>query len=295
MSLRVFHLLLFFAGLGCVVSCKKAEKQSISDIKGKLFIIGGGKRPPDMLKTLASEANLTTDDYIVLMPIASEEPDSQFVSYTKQFTAIGFTNVKNFNFIKGATPRPGQLDSVKNAKLIFFTGGNQNQFMAVVKHTPIEAAIKEAYKNGAVIAGTSAGAAVMSEKMITGNELKHKDYSETFRSIESQNIEIDTGMGFITTAIIDQHFIKRSRYNRLISSAIEYPHLKMIGIDEATAILVKGDTATVVGNNQVIVIENPYSSTQEYNGLLGAKQMILEVYLPGEKFSIVPKTKKVQK
>lgn len=283
--------ILIIAALSCMWSCNKTEQKVVSDVKGKLFIIGGGKRPVEMLKTLTSEAKLTANDYIVLMPMASAEPDSQFVTYSKQFAGIGFPNVKYFNFERNKSARSTQLDSVRNAKLIYITGGNQNQFMAVVKRTPIEAAMKEAYKNGAVIAGTSAGAAVMSEKMITGNEIKHKDYNETFRSIEAQNIEIDTGLGFITTAIIDQHFIKRSRYNRLISSAIEYPHLKMIGIDEATAILVKGDTATVVGNNQVIVIENTGNSRQEYKGLLGAKQMKLEVYLPGEKFLIAPEKK----
>ena len=67
--------------------------------------------------------------------------------------------------------------------------------------------LKESYEKGNMIAGTSAGAAIMSEVMITGNQLKYKDYENTFDNIESQNVETSSGMGFIKSAVIDQHFV----------------------------------------------------------------------------------------
>jgi cyanophycinase len=159
--------------------------------------------------------------------------------------------------------------------------------MSIIEGTKVKEVLIEAYKNGSMLAGTSAGAAIMSEKMITGNELKHKEYSETFENIEAENIEIATGLGVVTTIIVDQHFLKRSRHNRLLSAAIEYPHLKSVGIDEATAILVRGGkTAEVVGDNQVLVFENPTASKVVNNGKLGAKDLKISIYTVGESFSI---------
>ncbi|HBH23507.1 MAG TPA: cyanophycinase, partial [Cytophagales bacterium] len=83
------------------------------------------------------------------------------------------SNVFGLHFEKGSIPDPVRLDSIRNAKLIYISGGDQNRFMETVKGTEIEKAISEAYKSSVLIAGTSAGAAVMSKMMITGNELKH--------------------------------------------------------------------------------------------------------------------------
>src|SRR5690606_26810252 len=97
--------------------------------------------------------------------------------------------------------------SITNAKMIYISGGDQNRFMDIIAGTAIEKAIHQSYANGNLIAGTSAGAAVMSKLMITGEELKHPNAS--LRNIESDNIEIGTGLGMLNQVIIDQHFVKR--------------------------------------------------------------------------------------
>ncbi|GAB4340589.1 MAG: cyanophycinase [Flammeovirgaceae bacterium] len=254
---------------------------------GELFIIGGGPRPEHLFERMLKEAGVTPQDYVLVLPMSSEEPDSSFFYIKKDFVREGINDVRNYYFAKGSDLKPEQYDSLKNAKLIFFTGGDQNKFMSIIEGTKVKEALIEAYKNGTMLAGTSAGAAVMSEKMITGNELKHKEYAETFENIEAENIEIATGLGAVTTIIVDQHFLKRSRHNRLLSACIEYPHLKSVGIDEATAILVKGGkTAEVVGDNQVLVFENPTASKVVNNGKLGAKDLKISIYTAGEAFSI---------
>ena len=144
----------------------------------------------------------------------------------------------------------------------------------------------DADAHGAMVAGTSAGAAVMSLVMITGNELKHPDYASTFRNIEADNIETKTGLGMLRTAIIDQHFVKRSRHNRLISAVIEYPEMLCIGIDESTAILVRNNKAEVIGESQVLVYSNPMKSKKVKDGKLGAQGLQLDIYLPGNTFEI---------
>lgn len=98
-------------------------------------------------------------------------------------------------------------------------------------------------------------------------------------------MEIREGLGLLPNAIIDQHFIWRMRMNRLITVAIENPDEICIGIDESTAILVKGNQAEVVGKYQVIVLKNNDGKTVQ-DGLLGAENMSLGVYLPGQTFEL---------
>ena len=110
------------------------------------------------------------------------------------------------------------------------------------------------YNNGGVVGGSSAGAAIMSEVMITGNELINKDSTVSFVTIEKGNVEVKTGFGFLKNAIVDQHFLKRKRHNRTIASLIEHPNLFGIAIDESTGIIVYPDeTFEVIGSYQVLV------------------------------------------
>ena len=255
--------------------------------KGKLFIIGGGDKSPAMMKELVRLAGFGPRDYIVALPMASEMPDSSVIWTREDFQDTGAPEVIGFNFTGKENMTPARLDSVRHAKLIFIGGGDQLRFMQVVQNTPLYAAIHEAYNNGAIIAGTSAGAAVMTAKMLTGNQKRHLVYTGAFTTIEEGNIELAEGLGLLRGAIIDQHFIKRQRLNRLLSVAIENPSELCIGIDESTAILVEGGQARVLGESQVIVIRNTRKTHAAKNGLLGVQGLSLDIYLPGESFSLV--------
>ena len=252
--------------------------------KGKLFIIGGGSRPDFLVDRMIKEAGLKSGETVAIFPHASEEQDSSFYYAKQQFEK---RNLKALDcaFKKGEKLSPSKLDSLKTAKLIYIGGGDQVRFMEIINSNPeVKNLLKSAYQNGKMIAGTSAGAAVMSEVMITGNQLKYKDYENTFDNIEIKNVETKQGLGFIKTAVIDQHFVVRSRYNRLLSLIIENPTYKGIGIDEGTAILVKNGSAEVVGRAQVIVFKNPKQSKKLNGDKLGAQGITLDIYLNGEKF-----------
>lgn len=259
-----------------------------SEPGGSLFIIGGGSRPAEMISRMVEEAGLRNNGYTVILPMASAEPDSAIIWSGEQFFVQGLEDVAGFNFLPGEEPPSEWVDSLCNASLIYISGGDQSRFMEIVLNTPIYDAIHEAYQNGAMIAGTSAGAAVMSEKMITGNELRHPEYRATFPVIESENLELAKGLGLLTTAIIDQHFVWRSRHNRLITAILEHPSLPGIGIDESTAILVKGNQAEVVGDAQVLVFRNPKGSVSSHKEKLGGQNLTLNVFLPGDTFPITP-------
>jgi cyanophycinase len=253
---------------------------------GKLFIIGGGNRTDAMMNELIDLAGIRNEGYAYILPMSSSVPDSSIIWTKEDLTATGVKRISGFNFLPGVAPPDDKLDSLRNAKLIFISGGDQARFMAVVKNSPIMEAIQQAYKNGSVIAGTSAGAAVMSKSMITGNQIKHPDAETGFITIEADNVETKEGLGFLTDVIIDQHFIKRQRLNRLVAVSVENPEQLCVGIDESTAIIVDGDYATVTGISQVIVIKNTGKVKIIKEGLLGTEGLQLSVYLPGQKFKI---------
>lgn len=289
----IFSFSFLIAVSSIFISCDKQKQQEKSQeieqeiiAKGKLFIIGGGSRPSAMIDRIIAASGVDTSGYGIILPMSSSEPDSAVFYAKKQFSAKNLTNIKGLHFTKNGVFSSDKIDSLKNASLIYISGGDQNRFMDVVQNTEIEKAIHEAYKNGSLIAGTSAGAAVMSKMMITGTELKNPEYSSTFRNLQSENIEIKTGLGMIENVIIDQHFVKRSRYNRLLSAVIEHPETTGIGIDESTAILVQGNTAEIVGENQVLVFKNPKKSKNLYQDKLGANGLTIDVLLPGETFKI---------
>ena len=253
---------------------------------GSLFIIGGGSRPVEMLERIIQETGLREDGYAMILPLASAERDSAVYYAKRQFTHLGITNISGMLYAEGESPRSSQMDSLKNASLIYITGGDQDRFMQAIKNIPIAEAIHFNYQNGGMIAGTSAGAAIMSKDMITGTELKYPEYHSTFRHLESDNLELKQGLGLVKNVIIDQHFVRRSRYNRLLTAVIENPAIVGIGIDESTAILINGDEAEVVGDSQVIVFSNKNKSGNTTGGKLAAIGIILDIYLNGDTFSL---------
>ena len=280
-----FNLKKFLFLIPVLFICSPTTAQ-VGDNKGSLFIIGGGSRPASMVKRIVKESKIDNGGYAIILPMASAEPDSSFYYARKQFEELGLTNIFKQVYDSSSHSTEQKLDSLRNARLIYIPGGDQDRFMKAIAGTPAAEAILENYRNGGMIAGTSAGAAVMSREMITGTELKHPEYHSTFRNLEENNLELKPGLGMLKNAIIDQHFVKRSRYNRLLTAVIENPEIVGIGIDESTAILVKGNEAEVVGESQVVVFSNPKSSKKVSKGKLSARGIILDIYVDGDKFEL---------
>ncbi len=258
--------------------------------KGNLFIIGGGTRTPQLMQAMLATAQLKKEDYIVVLPMASAETDTAFYYFKKSLENLSSNPIVNFNFIKGQKPNKLRLDSLQKAKLIFIAGGDQSRFMKVVLHTPVYEAIRKAYAAGATIAGTSAGAAVMSRYMITGRELLGDTvYHSTFRKVWNKNIEFDEGLGLLDSVIIDQHFIVRSRYNRLFSALAAFPTYPCIGIDESTAIIVSGNKVSVAGHSQVVLFTKPEGLQINGKGLIKFTDIKMQFFAPGDVFELTYK------
>ena len=145
--------------------------------------------------------------------------------------------------------------------------------MAVLQDAELFNALHDKYKNNTVFAGTSAGTAIMSQKMITGEG--------EINIIDGSKVETKPGLGLLPGVIVDQHFIKRQRQNRLIGLILQNPELLGIGIDENTAIMVEQNRfLEVLGESQVMIFE----AKKQHN------EMKLLLLTKGEKFDL--KTRK---
>jgi cyanophycinase len=258
-----------------------------SQNKGNLFIIGGGHKTDELMRRLVITSQINANDYIAILPMSTEEPDTSYFYIKEDFGRVCKNKVVSFNFTKDDINKTSWLDSVKNAKLIYITGGDQTRFMNIVLHTPIHQAIKDAYKNGATVAGTSAGAAVMSYHMLTGNQLLgDTSYESTFSKLWNNNAEIQEGLGLLDSGIVDQHFVARSRYNRLLTVIAKYPTLPCIGIDEGTAIIVHDNTVKVAGTSQVIVFSHPQNLRITNKGYVKFDDIKMSVYTDGDSFNL---------
>jgi len=236
-----------------------------------------------LMKSLLATANLGKNDYVAVLPMSSSEPDTSYFYFKDDIDKLCPNTIANLNFTPDKVNNKLWLDSLEHAKLIFICGGDQMRFMNVVLHTPVYNAIHKAYETGATISGTSAGAAVMNKYMITGNELLgDTTYHETFRKIIDGNMEIKEGLGMVDSVIVDQHFIKRSRYNRLISALAKYPGFPCIGIDESTAIILEGKKITVAGESQVVVFTNPQGLSLTAKGQIKFKHVDMAVLTAGD-------------
>jgi len=258
-----------------------------SQNKGSLFIIGGGHKSKELMQQLVTTAQLTSNDYIAFLPMATEEPDTSYFYIKEDFAPVCKSKVINFNFTKNDIDRKAWLDSVQHAKLIYLGGGDQSRFMNIALHTPIQTAIQEAYKNGATVAGTSAGAAMMTHYMITGNQLLgDTTYESTFPKLWANNLEITEGLSLIDSVIIDMHFVARSRYNRLLTAIAKFPTLPCIGIDEGTAIIVHDNKVKVAGESQVIVFSKPEHLQITKEGVIKFGDVKMSIYTAGDAFQL---------
>ena len=260
------------------------QKTVLPAHKGKLFIIGGGNISDSLRKQILSTAHWKKGDVIAAVTLASGWGDSAYIWMNDEFKKITGEDCLKFDSV--AVNDPQKIAALKKATVIFLGGGDQERFMRLIKNTGVKQAIQEARNNGALVAGTSAGASVMSREMITGNGLLDTVSSSTFKILKQGNLELKEGLALLDSVIIDQHFVVRSRYNRMLSAIMEHPHYNCIGINEATAIIIDNGWATVAGESQVIVFSNPDHVHTIASHAFAVSKVQLSVYVAGEKFKI---------
>jgi cyanophycinase len=158
---------------------------------------------------------------------------------------------------KGDTNSEAIAEQLKQFSGYWFSGGDQSRLASLLVGTKALETIDRRYREGAVIGGTSAGASVMSSMMLTGRWRKATNSEEEeVLNIARGMKEVAKGFGIFKGAIVDQHFMYRARYNRLISAVLDHPELIGVGIDEETALLVRPDGVwEVLGTHYVKIFD----------------------------------------
>lgn len=261
---------------------------------GSLLIIGGGDRPDGLTKKFVEMARGFGAGKIVVFTMASGVPEEVGPEMLAEVKAAGATEAAAYHLTREDALKPDSAKILDGAGGVYFCGGVQSRLTEALIDTPVHKKLLELYAQGLVLAGTSAGAAVMSEIMITGDEKRTTNEDLNWQTIEAGNVVTTRGFGFLPGAIVDQHFIARRRHNRLISLVLENPGLLGLGIDESTAVWVRPDGRyEITGIGQVIVYDARTAAVAKAGAdLLGAAGMTVHVLLPGDVFD--PATGKVE-
>jgi cyanophycinase len=253
--------------------------------RGTLMVIGGGEKRNDRREILEVLAKRAGAGRLIVATLASEEPRKQWEEYRKVFAELGVRRVEQLDVRSRQEliddPRE---DFMKGAAVLFFAGGDQLKITSRFGGTPLCDRIREWYEAGAMIAGTSSGASVMSETMMVSGA-GDESHGRT------ESLRMSPGLGLIPGVIIDQHFAERGRIGRLLGAVAQNPRLLGLGIDEDTAVIFD-DTRefSVIGSGAVYVIDGrnlTYTSTAEdKEGTASVHGLTLHVLSAGDTFDL---------
>lgn len=215
---------------------------------GPLVVIGGHEDKEGERVILKAVAERVKGRRLVLATIASHQPSGYLETYQKALGDLGVGEVVELYLDERSQTRdPEKLALFDGAAGVFFSGGDQLRIASQIGDTPIERAVRRIHDQGGLIAGTSAGASVMSETMLV-NGASHESH-------RIGDLHMAPGLGLVKSAIIDQHFAERGRIGRLLGAVAHNPRMLGVGVDEDTAILVEGRSFRVLGSGAVYVVD----------------------------------------
>jgi cyanophycinase len=218
--------------------------------RGWIIPIGGAEEKTNNPKILARFVALCggEDADIVVIPTASRMPDTG-ERYEAIFRDLGAGRVESMDFdTRRDCSEPSRLKRLEQANGIFFTGGNQLRITTLLGGTPVAKLIRNLNARGAHVAGTSAGASILSEHMIA--------FGDEGESPRAGSVRLAPGLGLTNRFVIDQHFRQRDRLGRLVTALAYNPFAIGIGLDEDTAAFIGPDnTLEVEGSGGVTVVD----------------------------------------
>lgn len=229
--------------------------------RGYVIPIGGAEEKidnPEILKKFVELAG-GKQAVICVIPTASQLDDTG-ERYENLFTELGAGKTLSLPISERAdAQKEAYVEALESCTAVFITGGNQLRLSTILGGTPIAKSIRQINAKGVHVAGTSAGAAIVSQHMIAGGS--------TGIVPTEDGVNLAPGMGLINTVVVDQHFNQRNRLSRLLSAVSYNPFLIGVGLDEDTAAFIDGNNEfTVVGSGAITVVDPAdieYSSMAE--------------------------------
>lgn len=237
-----------------------------------------------ILKNIISLIGSEQEPQVEVITTASMIPDEVAENYKDAFSKLDCLNVGHIRIRnREDTLNPDYLERIKKCNCVMFSGGNQLRLSSIFGGTDMLAIIKRKYnEEHFVIAGTSAGAMAMSNTMIyEGSADKAHLKGE---------VKITTGLGFMQDVVIDSHFDKRGRFNRLAQAVAAQPGALGIGLGEDTGVIVRSGTELeVIGSGSVVIIDGKFI---EYNNIadirfgqpISIENIVVHMLSKGDKF-----------
>lgn len=253
--------------------------------RGPIMAIGGAEDKLDDKIILSTFVQLAggPDARIAIVPTASSI-ESAGVRYKALFLGMGVGRA-DVVYIADREDANGDapLDLLREASGIFLTGGNQMRLATIVGGTTAEKLVRERNADGAVVAGTSAGASILSSHMVASGAS-----GETPKQRMAQMV---AGFGLVPDIIIDQHFRQRERIGRLLALVASNPGLLGIGVDEDTAALIDPNgTLEVVGRHGVTIVDGTHMYSDIFqvkgHGGITVSGAQLHILTPGRRFDL---------
>lgn len=220
---------------------------------GRLVVIGGAEDKEGDCRILREVVKLAGgyQARLLVLTAATSEPQRVGSLYRQVFSRLGAAEVGVLDISERLQAEdPMLVRLVDNCSGVFFTGGDQLRITSLIGGTALFHALGAAYRRGAVIAGTSAGASVMSSTMIIGG-------GEDKEPVAG-GVRLAPGLNLISDVVIDQHFAQRGRLGRLLAAVAQNPYVLGIGIDENTAMVVDGPGFRVIGSGTVAILDGQH-------------------------------------
>jgi cyanophycinase len=262
--------------------------RSPAEPRGALLLIGGHEDKEHervILREVAERARRQAGP-LVLITAATELPTEYAADYMAVFADLGVDSVEQVDVRTRQDAHDAALvKRIGAATVIFFTGGDQLRIVSQIGGSPLLDCLRRRYQEGALIAGTSAGAAAMPQTMLIAGP--------SDASHEADALDMGPGLGLAPGIVTDTHFAQRGRIGRLMGAVARNPGILGIGIDEDTAVLVERGTETrVLGSGAVYVADGSdmsYTSLAErrHSGIVSIHDLRLHVLGAGQEFDLV--------
>lgn len=218
---------------------------------GNLIIIGGAEDKKDKCEILREVVKKCSKSGkpLVILTAATEYPEEVGAEYKNVFKKLSYNNTRIIHIKdRDDANRQDYCDEILNSSCVFFTGGDQLKITSLIGGTDMLEGLKQAYRNGVLIVGTSAGASCVCTTMIVSGMDDNSPRKCT--------IKMAPGLDIIRGVLIDQHFAQRGRIGRLLSAIAQNPEMLGIGIDENTAIVIeKSSILRVIGSGAVTITD----------------------------------------
>lgn len=255
--------------------------------RGTLIAIGGNEDRRNKLEVLRRviDEGKGSDTYVEVVTTASSVPRELERTYERVFNKIGVYKFDAINIAyRDEAFNANYVERVEKADVIFFTGGDQLRLINILGDSDFLDAVRRRFENGAVIAGTSAGAAALSDTMIYRGESKY--------GLVKNNVSMRRGFEFVENIAFDTHCIGRGRILRLFQAVAQNPANIGIGLSEDTAIVIHDEhVMEVIGNGTVIVVEGSHLRKSNINEirtgeLIAAENFHVHSLIAGYKYDL---------